>query len=241
MPYEAPGEAFFGGFDTAHYVKKVAQKAYRPSGAMTKSSRPVSAGRAKNIAKQEAKRCMQRLAEKKHLTTAIGHSPIGGTGVVDSLVIQSQGSSATTRTGNQVHISKLTLECFAGLAAAANSSDNYRMIIGWDTEANGAAVGVTTVLETAAATGVYNRDQVKPGGRIQILYDKWVTINNTAATVTTPGVILRVHKKLDKVVYYQSNAGTISDVLKNNLFVIQISGNGTVNSFCNAQICYTDL
>lgn len=202
--------------------------------------KPVTAKRARNIAQQEAKRCMQRLAEKKHLTTSIGGANIAAAGVVNSAVVLSQGSSASTRTGNQIHLSLLTMMGNASIAAAS-AGDLYRLIVGWDTEADGAAPAVTDVLETAAFTATYNRDKVKPGGRFMILTDKIIQCN--AMTAVTGAVVhpIRYTRKLDKVVYYQSNAGTISDVLKNNLFTIQITLNGTVNTTLNAQVCFTDL
>lgn len=194
--------------------------------------------RFRNIARVEAKRCMQRLAEKKHSTTAIGGAGIAATGVVNSLVIMSQGTSATSRTGNQVHLSLLSMCGNASLAAAA-AGDLLRIIVGFDHEANGANPGVTDVLESAALTACYNRDKV--GKRFTILSDTTRRLEQQAATITAPTIPLKLGRKLDKVVFYQSNAGTISDVLKENLFVIQISLNGLANTTLNAQICYTDL
>lgn len=202
------------------------------------NKRPVSENRARAISRIEAKRCMQRLAEKKHNTTAIGGASIATTGQVNSLVIMSQGTSASTRTGNQTHLSLLSLMGNASLAAAT-AGDMLRIIVGWDHEANGANPAVTDVLETAAITAVYNRDKV--GKRFTILSDVTRRLEQQAATVTTALVPLKLTRKLNKVTYYQSNAGTISDVLKENLFVIQISLNGLVNTTLNGQICYTDL
>lgn len=236
MPYPVDAEAFFRGFPTEHYVRKVKTGGYRPT-PMPKF-KPVSYGRARNIARVEAKRCMQRLAEKKHNTTAVGAVPVPVGGQVNSLVIMSQGTSATTRTGNQIHLSLLTVEAFLYLAAGS-TGDTIRTIIGWDTEANGANVTVSTVLESASPAACYNRDQV--GKRIRILADRVDNVNAMTATVGTLNKTYRLQRKLDKVVYYQSNAGTISDVLKNNLFYLTISANGVVNSIINAQICYTDL
>lgn len=204
------------------------------------SKGPVTAKRAQNIARQEAKRCMQRLAEKKHNTYAVGHGPVSATGNVDSLTIMSQGSSAVTRTGNQVHISMLDITG-VGSIAVGSAGDLVRIIVGWDTEPNGTAVTVGTVLESAALQAAYNKDQVKPGGRIQIISDKTMDLNAMTATVGNRLTPYRFKKKLDKVVYYQSNAGTISDVLKNNLFVLSISLSGLATTAMNAQICYTDL
>lgn len=237
MPYEAPGEAFFTGFDTAHYVRKAKTGGYKtvPSGPMTK--RPVTAQRARNIAKVEAKRCMQRLAEKKHLTTNTNAIPPTA-GALGSAVVLSQGSSATTRTGNQIHLSLLSVEGLLSLPAAT-ASDEIRLIVFVDTEANGAAPAVTDILEGALLGNPYNRDKVP--SRFRILTDKRIAVNQQAATVATRIVPVHFTKKLDTVVYYQSNAGTISDVLKNNLGWLLISAGATATANLNFQICYTDL
>lgn len=196
--------------------------------------------RMQQIAKVEAKRCMQRLAEKKHLTTSIGLNPIGAAGTATNLVVMSQGNSATTRVGNQIHISELEFVLGLFTPAAAAAAD-IRVIVGWDHESAGGGVTITDVLESANWLSCYNKDKVKPGGRFQLLLDRFITLNNGSATVTTATAVLHRKWKLDKVVFYQSNAGTISDVLKNNLFVLQISANGTEVSAGNAQICYTDI
>lgn len=236
MPYGGTAEALglFEGFPTTHYVKK-----YK---AMAPTTRPKvkseTSKRFKNFVRIEAKRCMQRLAEQKHSTTAMGVNPIPAAGAVNSAVIMSQGTSATTRLGQQIHISRITLEALL-FTAAATAGDTVRTIIGWDTESNGANVAVTTVLETASPAACYNRDQV--GKRIQILMDRVDNVNVMTQAVGTMNKTFRVNKKIDKVVYYQSNAGTISDVLKNNLFYLQVSANAAVGSIVNFQICYTDL
>lgn len=46
-----------------------------------------------------ARDCMLRLAERKHLTTAISQAPVAAAGNVFALSVLSQGTSATTRVG----------------------------------------------------------------------------------------------------------------------------------------------
>lgn len=237
MPYEAPAESF-GSFPTSHYVKKY--KGYMPTS--KPKAKAMSVSRSKNVIRQEAKRCMQRLAEKKHLSTAISHNPIAAAGSLDTGVVMSQGTSATTRTGNQVHISEISVEGLHFLATNV-AADDARFIIGWDRQPDGAALTVAQVLEAANPQSVYNRDLVKAGGRVTILYDKHVGLNQPNAGAAIGGSLmpLRFRKKVDTVVYYQSNAGTISDLLKNNLFVLQISTNGIIQFTGNIQVCFTDL
>lgn len=246
MPYEAPGESFGSFGTTAHYVRKY--KAYQPTFGPPRPKTVIDMrkgapaySRARNIARQEAKRCMQRLAEKKHSTTSLAQTPTAIAGNVISAVVLSQGTSATTRTGNQIHISSISIEGLAFIATNV-AADDYRIIVGWDRQPDGAQVTVGTVLEGGINTN-YNKDQVKPNGRIAILYDRHLALNqpNAGAAIGGAVVPVRYRKKLDTVVYYQSNAGTISDVLKNNLFVLQISSNAIAQFTGTVQICFTDL
>lgn len=234
-------------FTTRHWNEVPQYEAQMPPapkvylrGSVKPTRKITTESRTRNIARQEAKRCMQRLAEKKHLTTAFGGASISAAGVVSSLVVMSQGSSATTRTGNQVHISDLTVTGNL-VIPAASVGDMHRLIIGWDTESTGSAPGVTDILETSTIQSCYNKDKVKPGGRFQIIHDTTKVVNAMTAVTGTAFGSVKFHKTLDKVVYYQSDAGTISDVLKNNLFTLQISLGGVVSTALNGQVCFTDL
>lgn len=206
---------------------------------MGSSKKRTYANRAGNVTKA-VKLCMQRLAEHKHVSTSLALTPVPAGGSVISAVILSQGTSATSRTGNQIHIDNIQVELQYNLAAAT-TGDIVRTLIVWDHEANGANPAVADILESAAIVAPYNRDKVKPRGRFTILFDRVKPCNVMTQAVGVAQYSMRFKKKVDTTVYYQSNAGTISDVLKNNLVVIQLSGSGVVTSGGNVQICYTDL
>lgn len=199
--------------------------------------------RVRNIARQEAKRCMQRLAEQKHNTTGVTHAPCPSAGAIDSLSILSQGTSATTRIGQQTHQTLLTIYGIVNLPAAT-ASDSVRIAVGVDHEAVGSNPGVTDVLESASINSPFNHDKVSMMGarsRMRIIGEKLIPVNGTSATVTTIVIPFKLKFKLDFVTFYQSNAGTISDVLKDNLFVLVISDNANATVSYQAQVCYTDL
>lgn len=123
--------------------------------------------------------------------------------------------------------------------AAASAGDLVRTILVLDHEPVGALPAVTDVLESASLRACYNKDKV--GSRFKVLSDRMVPVQNTAASVTTALIPYHVKHKLDFVTYYQSNAGTISDLLKNNLVIISIGGNGLATSNINWQMCYKDI
>lgn len=234
-PRMPPASSWQGALD---YNMKAAAKSY--DSLPNRYKRKSYANRARNVTKA-VKLCMRRLAEHKHLTTALTATPVLAAASITSAVIMSQGSSALTRVGNQIHISEIDVEVQYTATATGTAGDWVRTIVGWDTESNGAQVLIGNVLEATGLTQPYNRDQVKPGGRIQILLDRLTDCNVMTSSVGLCQKMLRYRRKLDKVVMYQSNAGTISDVLKNNLFVIQLTGSGLVNATGNVQICFEDL
>lgn len=233
MPYEAPGE-LFAEYPTAHYVKKY--KVMAPSGAKAKRT---STKRSANVTKA-VKLCMERLTERKHLATSLALTPVPAAGTITNVTVMSQGTSATTRVGNQVHVNRLCFELLFGLTATS-AGDLIRVIAGIDHQPDGAALTVTQVLETASPVSCYNRDIIKPRGRVSILGDWSLDMNNNAAATLTAIRHLRFEKKIDSTVLYQSNAGTISDLLKNNIFILQISNAGLTNSSGNAQIVFNDI
>lgn len=115
--------------------------------------------------------------------------------------------------------------------SAATSGDTYRIIIGVDHEPLGALPAVTDVLESASSIAPYNKDKV--GSRFRIIADEIGQVIPSAATTTIGIKAIHGKKKLDFVTYYQSNAGTISDLLRNNMFAIVLSGNTGVNCSLN--------
>lgn len=95
------------------------------------------------------------------------------------------------------------------------------------------------MLESAAFNAAYNKDKV--GSRFRILSDITRAVIPPAASVTQALVPVHGKVKLGFVTYYQSNAGTISDLLKNNIFVIFLSSSAIGQYNINFQLCYKDL
>lgn len=125
---------------------------------------------------------------------------------------------------------------------AAVASDRLRLVIFWDNEALGANPASTDVFETNNIDSCYQLDKVGPGKRFSMIYDRVYPVITPAASVATGLVPITGTFKLDKNVFYQSNAGTLSDILKNNMVVGVISAGGTSLIFnVNFQLCFTDI
>lgn len=194
--------------------------------------------RARNF--REVKRCMRRLAELKHITTTFNTNPTAATWTFSSLTILSQGSGPNNRVGQQINVSRVNWHGVAAIPAAS-VSDRLRVVLLWDTEAAGANPAGLDVFETNDIDSCYLMDKVGTGKRFQIISDRNYDVIEPAASVATGVVSIRGSVKLDRNVIYQSNAGTVSDVLKNNLVAAFCSNSVVVVAKINFQMCYTDV
>lgn len=190
-----------------------------------------------NLTTVDVKRCMQRLVERKHLTTAISASTPAAGGTFYSFPILSQGTGPTQRVGNQITVTKISATGIVQIPAA-NPGDVIRLIWFVDKQADGAAPATTDLLESASHFSALNRDKVP--SRFHIFKDQYYSLNQQAATIVSPQITFNWEKAVDQKVFYQSNAGTISDVLKNNIGLLAIGG-GTVVLNANVQLCFVDV
>lgn len=194
--------------------------------------------RARNL--REVKRCMRRLAELKHSTTQTTQAPTTTAWNAISLSVLSQGTSASTRIGQQIGVASIQFKGTIS-AAPATQGDKVRVVVTVDSESAGANPGSSVVFETNDVNSNYNLDCVGPGKRLRVLMDKTYIVVPTAASVTDGFRDVQGRIKVDFNTFYQSNAGTISDVLKNNITVWIASEKGVANQVINWQMCYTDV
>lgn len=66
--------------------------------------------RLRRLIRTEARDCMLRLAEVKHVTTSISKTPAAAAGAINCINIISQGTGTTQRVGNQVRARELQLK-----------------------------------------------------------------------------------------------------------------------------------
>lgn len=228
-----------------------------PSGYATRKRSRAAVGansvvptRAKTAVRRYVKTCMKREAEKKHVTTSDSGIAPGATGTFGtSLVAMSQGSTAVTRVGAQINVIAVSCWGYATLPAAS-TGDLIRCILILDHQPNGANPAVTDVLEAANFLSPYNLDKVGSSSagpaRFRILADKTYDLNAPSAIVATGTATKYVHfranAKVDLQVHYAGNAGTVSDLVKNNLIWLYLTGNASTTAVnVRSQICYTDV
>lgn len=190
---------------------------------------------------------MKRESEHKHVTTVEGFvtSSVGTIG--GSLVALTQGTSNGTRIGSQVQLMQLNIRARVTLPGAS-TGDNLRCILVCDHGPAGGTFFPTDIIEAADMLAPYNLDKVTAGmgvNRFSILLDRTLELS-PASPIVASGTGARYRDfnksfKLDSPIHYAGNAGTVSDLVKNNYAWLVISQNGQALWNCRSQICYVDV
>lgn len=160
-----------------------------------------------------------------------------------------QGVDDVQRSGDVIQIK--TLEYIgeytmpsAGSSADSNldASDTIRLILAYDRRPDGAFPAVADILYLSDIVSPYTHDNVRNGGRFEILHDSMVTVtaptdthyNNGSAEFYTyrhaNSHFVRWKKSFKKplTVKYRENAdGEIDDIDKGNIFACLVSQRGT--------------
>lgn len=187
-----------------------------------------------------------RMAEMKHVSTALSSSTLQATPLNQSLCILSQGTAQGTRIGNNIRIKRINLRAYVTANASA-VRDVVRVLVVLDNQPNGAAPtvsGANGVLIAQTVESGYNLDTVSHGmgpQRYRVLFDRVVVLNQQYATQTKTAYLKRSWS-VDMPVVYQSNAGTIADLTTKNISVIAFSTTATNQASITGagQICYID-
>lgn len=196
------------------------------------------------------KTCMFREAEHKHVDINDALTPATGGTFGTNLLSLSNGTNNGTRIGSQVQVMSVEFRFLLQLPAAATGGGG-RVILVLDHNPNGALPAVGDLLDAPVNfLAPYNLDKVgnKMMGpaRFRILYDKIFYINPTSSVVAAGTAIIStpVHQRKFKItfpVHYGGVAGTVADLVKNNLFFLYIGINGTETLTSKTQVCYVDV
>lgn len=192
--------------------------------------------------KREVEKCCEGLFEEKYLPTVKADAavPTAATGgVVNPLNDFSQGTGVSSRVGSTIKNVWLVLKGYL-LLPGTTGADIYRLAVVVDHEAFGSAATYAQVFETTAVSSPPNF-QARP--RFRLLVDHSIPVVNP----TTPGAGASTETKTFELkiplgfkTSYNGNAGTIGDVVKNSLLVMESSLSGNVHSQWQAHVIYTD-
>lgn len=181
---------------------------------------------AKNV-KKYVKKCMDRIIDDKWNDTNCGATNPAVTGAVSAsyLCTIQQGTSDVTRVGNVIRVRRLKMKGFW----SAGVAEICRLVVLWDMQPNGAAPSIGDIFVTATpnVTTCFNHDTVSGygGARFQVLFDRTSTLEpDDTTTGTTDYVTVSFDKKMNKIVRFDGNAGTVADMVTGNIVIVHFGG-----------------
>lgn len=189
--------------------------------------------------KTYVKKCMDRLIDEKWQDTTLTFNNIASAGVIGASYFGTiqLGTGDTSRIGNNVRVQRMRITG----QFSDSATGKYRVIVAIDKQCNGAACTAADILSSVSVNGPYNHDTVVGwgGSRFTILKDTKGEINlQVAATAVVKQ--WSFYRKSPVIVRYSGNAGTVSDVVSNNLVLLFVSDNSTVDFTGVLQLMFTD-
>ncbi|ALE29839.1 putative capsid protein [Lake Sarah-associated circular virus-27] len=156
-----------------------------------------------------------------------------------------QGTDDTQRIGRRATIKSILFRAFINPTTTTdNIGDQCRFLLVWDNQANGTALTVANVLNSATFSEPNNLDN---RDRFKIIWDKWITMNPAvyAANVFTGGnpqcKMVHCYKKLNLETTFNGSGATIGSIATGSLYVIAIAQNATNNNYVyNCRVRFTD-
>jgi len=154
----------------------------------------------------------QEVKHRDQATTQVANT----TGAVITMNGLAPGASDGQRVGKLIKMRQLQLRLHSYVTAGTGVDQVHRVLVVLDHQTNGAAPGVTDILDAVTTTAFPNQDNRL---RFMILYDKVFTLSASAesgsmqfATVDIP---LRYITQ-----YNAGTAGTVGDIASNGLFLV---------------------
>lgn len=187
------------------------------------------------------KKCMERQLEKKFYQKSISGVTPGTGGTFYSIGVPDivQGTSDSTRVGNQMKI--LKLQALGLVYDSASGAGNVRILVIQDTQYNGANPAVADIVDNTSTYGQFdNANVIGHGGtRFKILSDKFLSTNYNFAS---SGHFTHYKLTLNPgaVVTYGASTGANTDVLKNNIYVLALGFSATTTIALNWTITFVD-
>lgn len=187
--------------------------------------------------------------ELKFFDTIRATAAVANTGVVDAnLNIIPQGVLENNRLGRQCKIKRINIRgsiVLPGGTTAATSSDQIRVLLVQDKQANGAVFTVLNVLETNGTNSHFNLENEH---RFKILYDKNYTLSSAGGT--NSGAILygqvtkdlRINMACNIPIDFDNSAGTgaITTQRTNSLAFLMITDNGVATVSYVSRLRFSD-
>lgn len=194
----------------------------------------------------QVKACCETLLEAKYVEEAVsGAVPtVATTPRVTCLNDIGQGTAANNRVGNKIICKYLQIEGILFLDANA-ASDYYRLAVVIDHECFGAICTWGQYVQGTPTNSVYSlpsMETVGKGRRFTTLVDRLIPINNDVGTTNGAAKLQTFSLKvpLNFSTHYNGNAGTVSDIVRNSICVIEGSQGGIVQARWISRVVYLD-
>ncbi len=159
-----------------------------------------------------------------------------GGAVTDSINKIAQGTTESNRDGRKCTVTSVHWRYELSLPeadalATPNASDAVRVIMYVDKQANGAAIAVLDLLQTADYQSYYN---LANSSRFRVLMDKthqinYKTLASDGAAVVSSSQVLQEYSKNCQVrlpLEFSDTTGAITEIRSNNVGILLISRNG---------------
>lgn len=203
-------------------------------------SKRIDAAQNKKIEYLEKKILQQKLEEEVKWKDTI-QDPLAITPVTVCQLLNplSQGDTQITREGGKVQATSIQGRYIVTTDADNLQGNVCRIIIFWDSQANGTTPQFSDVLDTttitsAAANTIYAPYNLNKVPRFKILYDKTLVLNPELDLTTAAGTVVSavprsspMHKfkiPLKRIVNYGlGNAGDATDISTNSLWGLYLS------------------
>lgn len=187
--------------------------------------------------------------ELKFFDTSKALTTVAATGTIldDSLNHIAQGTGESDRIGRKCTLKSINLHGLLQLpaaTAAVNTDDVVRFIVFLDKQCNGAAAGVTDILET---NDFFSFNNLANKSRFRILCDKKLTINAQGATATAGAYTygeqrkgFNLYLRCNLPLEFDNTTGAITELRSNNIGVLAISNQGTARIQYTSRVRYAD-
>lgn len=155
------------------------------------------------------------------------------------------GTDYNTRVGRKIRLISLLFRLSTDLQAPNPGGEIFRIMLVYDTQANGVAPTIANILQQSQWDSPINLDN---RDRFKVLLDKMYTsgANNYAGGAITTGnftpVNMKRYQKLNLDVNFSGTAATIGSIATGSIYMLLMSANtsSTVLAYYNSRIRFID-
>lgn len=190
--------------------------------------------------KKYVKRCMDNVNEKRQALFVLSQPNLTPNPTVSASFLAAiiPGTGEPERTGNQIRVLSVKVK----YAMSDTIPQVGRVIVAWDRQPNGSNPAALDIVATVDLNSWYNSNNVVQAGgkRFDIIYDKRHVILPAVSGAVDYALGSSTWKG-NKNVIYGGSAGTVADMVSNNLVVLGMGTGTTLDLAGVVNITYRDV